>query len=197
MVKKVKQDPLDPQTISENDVARKKEDDPGVKLEAKEKEAAENYDKYLRVLADIENIKKRAAKEKTEAIKYGNEKLIKDILPMLDNLERALKHADNSGDFEAFKQGLKLVQDQFTGCLKKHGLERIDCVDKTFDPNVHEALFQIESDAHGDNKVVDELEKGYLLNGRLLRPAKVSVCKKGRGTECQQNSDDKDTKEEK
>jgi molecular chaperone GrpE len=162
-------------------------DDLTVKLMEKEKDAAENYDKYVRSVAELENIKKRAARDKAEAIKYGNETLIKDMLPMVDSLDRALKQAGNSGDFEAFKKGLKLMQCQLLGCLEKHGVEQIECVDRTFDPNVHEALFQIESGDHGDNQIVDELEKGYLLNGRLLRPAKVSICKRAKQEECEES----------
>lgn len=160
-------------------------DDLVVKYVEKEKESADNYDKYVRAVAELENIKKRAARDKADAIKYGNENLIKDILPMMDSLDRALKQTGNSGDLETFKKGLRLVQDQLLGCLEKHGVEQIQCIDRTFDPNVHEALFQIESGVHADNQVVDELEKGYLLNGRLLRPAKVSVCKRAKREECE------------
>jgi molecular chaperone GrpE len=148
------------------------------KLREKEKEAVDNYDKYVRTVAELENYKKRAAKDKADSIRYGNENLIKDILPLVDSMDRALQHSDNSGDFEAFKKGLKLLQDQLLCSLEKHGVRKIDCADKTFDPNVHEALFQVESDDHEENTIVDELEKGYLLSGRLLRPAKVSVCKR-------------------
>jgi molecular chaperone GrpE len=156
------------------------------RLEEKEKEAAENYDKYIRTVAELENYKKRAAKEKADSIRYGNENLIKDILPLVDSMDRALQHADNSCDFEAFKKGLKLLQDQLLCSLEKHGVQKIDCADKTFDPNVHEALFQVESDAHKENTIVDELEKGYLLSGRLLRPAKVSVCKRPKNDNCKE-----------
>jgi len=193
MVKKVKKDNLtDLSDIKEKPEGEEpvKETDLEIRLKEKEKEAADNYDKYVRTMADMENIKKRATKEKVEAIKYGNENLIKDILPMLDSLDRALKHANKSGDFEAFKTGLKLVQDQLSGCLEKHGVEKIECIDKTFDPNFHEALLQIESSDHKDNQIVDELEKGYLLNGRLLRPSKVSVCKRTNHQECERNVED-------
>jgi molecular chaperone GrpE len=188
MVKKGKKDNLEeamdihgkPEVKPESENA----DDLDARLKEKEKEAAENYDRYVRTLAEMENIKKRALREKTDAVKYGNEKLLRDILPIVDSLDRALKHADNSEDFEAFKKGLKMVQEQLSGCLEKHGVETIECVDKAFDPNFHEALFQVASDNHEDNQVVDELEKGYLLNGRLLRPSKVSVCKRTKDQEC-------------
>ena len=147
------------------------------KLEEKEKEAAENYDRYVRAAADLENYRKRAAREKADCIKYGQENLIRDILPMVDSLGRAMEHACNSSDFEAFREGLKLVQNQLTCCLEKHGVEAIEAAGKDFDPNFHEAMLQVESTEHKDNEVVEEFEKGYLLNGRLLRPARVSVCR--------------------
>ena len=145
------------------------------KLEEKEKEAAANYDKYLRTVADLENYKKRAIREKSDIIKYGNEELIKDILPFVDSLDRALEH--DTGDVQAFKDGVALIQEQLLCCLKKHGVERIETAGLNFDPNFHEALMQMESDQHEDNKIVSEMERGYLLNGRLLRPSKVCVCK--------------------
>lgn len=148
-------------------------------LNAKEKEAKENYDRYLRIAAELENYKKRAARDKAEIIKYGKEDLIKDILPFLDSLDRALLHAESS-DAQSFKSGIALIQDQLLCCLKKHGVERIDSVGGDFDPNVHEALMQMDSAEHRDNQIVSEMEKGYLLNGRLIRPSRVCVCKKNK-----------------
>lgn len=148
------------------------------KLQEKEKEAADNYDKYLRTLADLDNYKKRAAREKADSIKYGNENLIRDILPIIDSLERAIKHVESSGDSEALRKGLKMVQEQMMCCLEKYGVKKIDCINKMFDPNLHDAFFLSESDSHEENQIIDELESGYLLNERLLRPAKVSICKR-------------------
>jgi molecular chaperone GrpE len=149
-----------------------------VKLQEAEKRSAENYDKYVRAVAELDNYRKRAVREKADAIQYGNETLLRDILPLVDGMDRALEHACDSNDFEAFKKGLKLLQGQILGCLQKHGVETIDTAGKEFDPYVHEAMMQVESAEHEDSKVVDEFERGYLLNGRLLRPAKVSVCKR-------------------
>ncbi len=146
---------------------------------AKEKEAKENYDRYLRIAAELENFKKRAARDKADIIKYGKEDLIKDILPFLDSLDRALSHAESS-DVQSFKSGIALIQDQLLCCLKKHGVEKIDSVGENFDPNVHEALMQMDSAEHQDNQIVSEMEKGYLLNGRLIRPSRVCVCKKNK-----------------
>jgi molecular chaperone GrpE len=146
-------------------------------LREKEKEAAENYDKYMRAVAELENYRKRAVRDRADSLKYGQENLIRDILPLVDNLDRAMEHACNSNDFEAFKEGLQLIQNQLSGCLGKQGVEPIEAIGRTFDPNVHEAVLQVESSDHGHNQVVEEYEKGYLLNGRLLRPSKVSVCR--------------------
>jgi molecular chaperone GrpE len=143
-----------------------------------EKKAAENYDKYVRAVAELDNYRKRAVREKADAIKYGNESLLRDILPLVDNVDRALEHAGTSDDFAAFKKGLKMLHEQLLCCLKKHGVEVVDTAGKDFDPNVHEAMLQVESDEHEASKVVSEFERGYLLNGRLLRPAKVCVCKR-------------------
>jgi len=159
------------------------------KLEDKEKESTANYDKYLRAVAELDNYRKRAAREKTEIIKYGKEDVIKDILPFMDSLDRALEH--DNGDVQAFKDGVALIQGQLLNCLKKHGVERIETAGMDFDPNFHEALMQTESDQHEDNKIVSEMEKGYLLNGRLLRPSRVCVCKKTNKEDdiCENNED--------
>ena len=146
-------------------------------LAVKEQEAKDHYDRYLRAVADLENFKKRAARDKADTIKYGKEEIIKDILPFLDSLDRALEHADSS-DAKTFKEGMALMQDQLLCCLKKHGVERIESTGANFDPNIHEALMQMESDQHENNQIVSEMEKGYLLNGRLIRPSRVCVCKK-------------------
>lgn len=148
------------------------------KLAEKEKEAAANYDKYLRAIAELDNYKKRAAREKADILKFGKEEIIKDILPFVDSLDRALEHAESSTDIQSFKDGLKLIQDQLLCCLKKHGVEVIECTGQDFDPNFHEAMMQIDSKEHEENKIVCDFQRGYLLNGRLLRPSRVSVCKR-------------------
>ena len=147
------------------------------RLEEKEKEAKDNYDRYLRAVAELDNYKKRAAREKADILKYGKEDIIRDVLPFLDSLDRAVEHTGGN-DAQAFKDGIALIQDQFLCCLKKHGVERIESDGRDFDPNFHEALMQLDSKEHEDNKIVSEMEKGYLLNGRLLRPSRVCVCKK-------------------
>jgi len=157
-----------------------KADDLRASLEAKEKEAAENYDRYLRAMAEMDNFRKRAARDKEDAIKYGNEKLIKDILPILDSLDRALHQASDMtarNNFEAFQQGLELIHSQILGCLERHGVEKVAAKGEEFDPDRHQALMQVETPKMESNRVVDEYESGYTLHGRLLRPSKVSVSK--------------------
>lgn len=185
MVKKLKKDAIQdirecPETFAEGYASGDDKIDIETltqKLQDKEKEAAENYDKYVRAVAELENYKKRAARDRADFLKFGQENLIKDILPLMDSLERAMAHACKSNDFEAFKEGLQLLQNQLSGCLGKQGVEPIEAAGRDFDPNVHEAVLQVESTDHGNNQVVQEFEKGYLLNGRLLRPSKVSVCR--------------------
>lgn len=147
------------------------------RLEEVEKEASGNYDRYLRAVAELENYKKRAARDRQDFVKYANENVIRDILPTVDSMERALAQATESEDFEAFVDGLRMIRDTFLSVLGKHGATKIDAVGREFDPNFHEALMQIEGDKDQHNKVAEEFETGYLLNGRLLRPAKVSIAK--------------------
>ncbi len=150
------------------------------RLEAKEKESAENQDRYMRAMAELDNYKKRVARDKEETIKYGNERLIKDILPILDSLDRALHQSSDlsvRNNFEAFQQGLELIHSQILGCLERHGVVKIIAKGEEFDPEKHQALLQVETPEMESNRVVDEFESGYTLHGRLLRPTKVSVSK--------------------
>jgi molecular chaperone GrpE len=148
------------------------------RLAKKEKEAADNYDKYVRAVADLDNFKKHAAKEKTELLKFGNENLIKDILPILDNFDRGLEHAESTQDIGKLVEGLKMIKSQLLGCLEKYGVVAIESIGREFDPNLHEAMTTVETTEHEPNRVVQEFEKGYLLNNRLLKPAKVAVSKR-------------------
>jgi len=146
-------------------------------LEAKELEAKENYDRLLRQAAELENFKKRAAREKTEAIRYANESLVKDLLPVLDNLERALDYAQGGGNGKPLLEGIEMVLKSFVEILGKHGVNSISAVGELFDPNKHEAIAQVVTQEHKPNTVVEEHHKGYYLLDRLLRPAQVSVAK--------------------
>jgi molecular chaperone GrpE len=147
------------------------------RLDAKTLEAKENYDRLLRQAADIENYKKRAAREKADSIRYGNESLVRELLPVLDNLERALGYAKEGGDGHPLLEGIELVRKSLLETLSRHGVNPIAALGERFDPAKHEAVAQIESREHDPNTVVEEHQKGYYLADRLLRPARVVVSK--------------------
>lgn len=147
------------------------------KLEEKEKEAKENFDRLLRTAADFENYKKRALREKEDWIKFANEDLIKTILPFIDNLERAVNHAEKVADTGVLIEGTKLTIQQILQALTRLGLTPFESIGMPFDPACHEAMLVVETDQHEPDHVVEEFQKGYLLNDRLLRPATVSVSK--------------------
>lgn len=147
------------------------------KLEEKEKEIKEYHDRLLRLAADFENYKKRAARDKEDWTKFANEDLLRTILPFIDNLERAINHAQKVADTGVLIEGVRLTIQQILQSLNKFGLSSFQSVGKPFDPTVHEAMLVVETDTHEPNQVVEEFQKGYLLNDRLLRPATVSVSK--------------------
>lgn len=135
----------------------------------------ETHERLLRNAAEFENFKKRAQKEKEDIQKFGSERMLRDFLPVADNLERALDHAEEHALSQVL-EGVKLVQKQLDAALGKHGVTSFSAVGKPFDPNLHEALMQQESDAP-PNTVVSEMARGYKLNDRLIRPAAVVVAK--------------------
>ena len=135
----------------------------------------DTHERLLRTAAEFDNFKKRSQKEKEDASKFGTEKLLKDFLPVMDNLERALDHAEQH-DLKQVIEGVKLVQKLFETTLAKHGVVGFSTVGKPFDPAVAEALMQQESD-EPPNTVVSEMAKGYKLHERLVRPAAVVVAK--------------------
>jgi len=132
-------------------------------------------DQLLRTLADFDNYRKRLARDHERTKKLAAESVVRDLLPVLDNLERAVDHADAEPD--ALVEGVKMVLGQFRGVLDRHGLKQIPALNKPFDPHVHEAVMQAESDEIPPDHVVQEFEKGYKLGDFVLRPAKVVVSK--------------------
>ncbi len=146
-------------------------------LEEKEIEARTNYDRFLRQAAELENFKKRALRERDEFVRFANEALIKDLLPVVDNLERAIAHASGGGNGKPLVEGVEMVLKGLLDVLAKHGVTQISAAGQFFDPAKHEAMAQVESTDHEPNTVVEELHKGYMLHDRLLRPALVSVAK--------------------
>ncbi|HKY62278.1 MAG TPA: nucleotide exchange factor GrpE [bacterium] len=145
-----------------------------------EANAKDAQDKYLRAYAEFDNSKKRSAKEKEESLRYAHERLIKDLLPVLDGLEQALAHADTS-DKAAIVEGVELVLRQFLKVLENYGVTPVVSLGQPFDPHHHEAVGQQESGEHEPHSVVNEYRRGYKLHDRLIRPAMVTVAKPPEG----------------
>lgn len=148
-----------------------------LKLTAKEEEAKNNYDRYVRQVAELDNFKKRSVREREEIARYANESLVKDLLPIIDNLERAIIHASSGDNGQPLIQGVDLVLKGFLDTLSKHGVQPVAAVGLAFDPAQHEALAQVESATHAPNTVIEQHQRGYLMRDRLLRPALVTVSK--------------------
>lgn len=144
---------------------------------SKKAEAEENGDaKYLRLMAEFQNYKKRVAKEKTDIHSYANEKIVTELLEVLDNFERALA-SETSVEAEGYAQGMKLIFDQLLGVLTKSGLVEVKALGEEFDPNMHNAVMTTDSEEYDSNKVCSVLQKGYTLNGKVIRPSMVTVAK--------------------
>jgi molecular chaperone GrpE len=153
------------------------------RLAQKEREAQENYDKWLRALAELENYKKRQEREKAELHKFAHESLIRNLLPVLDNIDRAIEHGKVNHVPASFIEGLELARKSFWEVLQKNGVEAINAVGEKFDPNFHEAIMQQEDPEREENSIISEAQKGYKLYDRLLRPSMVVVAKKCTGEE--------------
>ena len=139
-------------------------------------EAADNKDLYLRALADLENYRKRAQREKEDAIRFANDNILRNIIPVLDNLERAIEHARMATDDQgSLLEGVEMTLGQFHKVLEASGVTPVEAMGQPFDPNFHQAMGQIPTGDQQPNTVVQELQKGYLLNSRLLRPSMVMV----------------------
>lgn len=148
-------------------------------LKQRVEESAQAQDRVLRLQADFENARKRLEREKQEFIRFANEGLIVELLNVVDDLERTLELAQaKHEDFSAFLKGVEMILAHLYDLLKKHGLAPIEAKEKIFDPNYHEALLKQQVDDLPENTVVEELQKGYLLNNRVIRTSKVKVSKK-------------------
>ena len=145
------------------------------RLKDTEKKSQENYDLYMRTYAEMENIKKRGMKEREDLARYANESLIKEILPVVDNLQNALSHAQNDENSTGLVEGVELTLDGLMKTLEKAGLKEVEAEGKPFDPNFHEAISKQSDDAVAPGHVIRELQKGYVLNGRLIRPSMVVI----------------------
>lgn len=149
------------------------------RLEAAEKKAESNYERLLRMTAEFENYKKRSEREMNDFRKFANESLIKEILPVVDNLERALdtRNETNSDALEGIREGVEMTLKGLKDSLKKFGVAPMDALGKPFDPNFHQAVSQEEREGYAENTVSKELQKGYMLSDRLLRPSMVVISK--------------------
>lgn len=164
------------------DVAEKMETNETQKMEitrlnleigTKEKLLQESVDRAKRLHADFDNFRRRTQKEREELSIFAVQGLMKDLLPLLDNFERAL--AAEAAENSSFKEGVEMIAKQMLATLEKNGLERINAIGEKFDPNFHEAIMRVADDSKEDDTVAEELQKGYSLRGRVLRPSMVKV----------------------
>ena len=147
------------------------------RMELLKEESDKNYDLFLRSQADLDNLKKRVKKEKEDWIKYSNETLIKEILPALDNLEKAISHSHDENSLSALREGVELTFKGLKDALSKAGLEDVKALDESFDPLYHQAVMEQEDEKVEAGNVLLELQKGYTLHKRLIRPSMVVVSK--------------------
>jgi len=153
-------------------------------IEAARMEASNNWDLYLRERADLENARKRHQRDKEDALRFANDRLLKEMVPVLDNLERAVAHAEQGADNnQGLLEGVNMTINQFRKVLEDFGVKPIKAVGANFDPNLHQAMGQIESAKQAPNTVVTEFQRGYLLHDRLLRPSLVMVAKAPTGAD--------------
>jgi len=149
------------------------------KVESLEKEAKETHDRLLRVSAEFENYKKRAAREMNDFRKFANESFVKAMLPVIDNLDRAIESSNNEKQADSsMVEGVNMTLKEILKVLEQFGVKRFDSIGNTFDPGFHQAVMQEETEGQAENSVVKELQKGYMIHDRLLRPAMVVVSKK-------------------
>ena len=167
-------------SIEEENIEEAKELSPLEQLEEqirlKDDELLKQKDTFLREKAELDNFKKRLVKEKEDFVQFANERLLKEVIQIEDNMERAM--TASNATLESLQEGVEMIQKQFATFLKNQKVKPIEALDKPFDPNLHEVLNQQESEEHEENTVIQEYSKGYTLNGRILRSAKVVIAKK-------------------
>jgi len=156
--------------ITEKDIVCEKE--------TLQKEVLEYKDKWIRALADYDNLKKRAQKEKQDFLKFANQFLIVELFPIMDSFDSAILSIEKSNDKESFLKGIKMLQKEFHRVLEVNGLKRIKSIGEKFDPNMHQAEEEVVTDKYPEGFVAEEIRSGYTLSDRLLRPAIVKVSKK-------------------
>ncbi|MBW2512892.1 MAG: nucleotide exchange factor GrpE [Deltaproteobacteria bacterium] len=145
-------------------------------------EAGKNWDLYLRERADLENARKRHQRDREEAIRFANDRLLREMIPVLDNLERAVGHAEQGDDdSQGLLEGVNMTINQFRKVLEDFGVKPINALGEDFDPNLHQAMGHVETTDQAPNTITSEFQKGYLLNDRLLRPSLVMVARAPNG----------------
>jgi molecular chaperone GrpE len=150
-------------------------------LAEKDKELADLKDKYLRVLADAENARKRIRQQSEDSVRVQRENFLRDLLPIVDNLERAVEAAQGGGNGQPIVEGVEMVLRSLLDFLRANGVTQVNSVGQTFDPQLHEAVDQVHSPHHPPNTVVSEFHRGYVIGDRTLRPARVAVTKGHQG----------------
>ena len=160
-------------------------------VEAIKQKADENWDLYLRERAELENARKRHQRDREEAIRFANDRLLKEMIPVLDNLERAIEHSEQEeSNHQGLLEGVNMTINQFRKALEDFGVKPITAVGEAFDPNLHQAMGQVETEEQEPNTNVSEFQKGYLLHERLLRPSLVMVAKAPASESTKANNDD-------
>ncbi len=162
----------------EADAAATSQDEAGdlnAELNAARQQAEENLARMLRVQADYDNFRRRTRQEKEDLLKYSSMKLIEQLLPVVDNFERAIHAAKDSKDPDAFAKGVDMIFKQFQQVLEHEGVEPMDVIGQPFNPEFHQAIMQVESDEHEEGVIVEEVQKGYIMKEKVLRPAMVKV----------------------
>ena len=180
-----------PETKEENSDEQDEPLVPQSELTVKTEELQILSDKYLRLAAEFENYKRRTQRDQGDTIRFANEKLLKDLLPTVDNLERALQYSKKQADIEGFLEGVELTYKQFLDTLEKLGVSQVASIGEPFDPTKHQAVGQIESSTITENCIVDEYQKGYFLQDRILRPAMVTVSRAATAEDSVADSEDK------
>ncbi len=180
--KKVENTKTEPESTSPDEKIINSEDDPlkelQAKLEAKEKEAEDTYDRFLRISAEFDNYKKRSSREMVEYRKFANQSLIKEMLSVIDNLELAMNSTNGHKAIDKdLVQGLEMTYKEILKVFEKFNVKPIDACGQPFDPTFHEAVMQEETNDSPKNTVVNELQRGYMIHDRLLRPSMVVVAK--------------------
>ena len=145
--------------------------------EAYKAESEQQHDQMLRTIAEFDNSRKRAEREKEESLKYALESFVKELIPTIDSIERAIQSTKESQDVDALAEGVEMIYKGLLSTLEKHGVTPIEAVNEPFDPMQHEAVMHVESENVPENNVIEEWQKGYMLHNRVIRPSMVSVSK--------------------